>query len=269
MKRFGYIGGKGKLGSLLNGRDGFFCLDCDLLDISSIEREVAKVKPDIIINLAGITNIDECEKDYQKAINVNVHGTANLHDVFGKNVVTVSTDHVFNGKKNNYTEKSYPSPVNSYGMTKLGAEAISHTMGGKVIRLSRTVSIEDEDISDYLLHLYQNEPVEVPAIISRNFIHRKLAMGGWLEVYLHNYEKMPKTLHYGGNENISFYDFMKEVSQKFKLDEKLILPRVINNSSYSPRPLAGGFSIDLAKKLGMPIFSIVDTISVLAKEANL
>ncbi|RPJ70856.1 MAG: NAD-dependent epimerase/dehydratase family protein, partial [Alphaproteobacteria bacterium] len=101
--------GRGRLGSLLLQRDGFFSLKCDLTDQKSIWNAVESLAPDIIVNLAAISNLDDCEKDYNRAIKVNVDGTTNLHKVFGDKVVTFSTDHVFNGRSCRNKESSLVS----------------------------------------------------------------------------------------------------------------------------------------------------------------
>lgn len=267
-KRIGVVGGNGKLGSLLRAKDGFFPLDCDVTDLDSILVALDKVRPDLIVNASCISSIEACEADYKKAIKVNVHGTANLHKAFGAGVLSISSDHVFSGKSSRNSEKSYTEPVNNYGMTKLGQEVVAQVWDGKIIRLSRTVSIEDKDISDYLLALYKHEEIEVPTFLYRNFIHRQFAVDA-IEYFANNFETMPNTVHYGGLDNYNFYNFMILVAEEFGFDPELVIPRKHNNPSYAPRPTNGGFSVKLAMKLNFPMYRIGDTVSRMAKEANL
>ena len=267
MKKYGVIG-RGRLGSLLLQRDGFFSLKCDLTDQKSIWDAVEALTPDIIVNLAAISNLDECEKDYNCAIKVNVDGVTNLHKVFGDKVITFSTAHVFNGRSCRNKENSLVSPVNSYGFTKVGAEAISDAFGGKVIRFSRTVSIEDADISEWLLALYKDETINPPSFMYRNFIHRQFAIDG-IVYFVENYDRMPHLIHYGGLDNCNFYTFMLLLAEKFGFDRNLIVPRKKDNPSYVPRPKNGDFSVSLAKKLGFPMYSVGNTVLRLANEANL
>jgi len=257
--------GNGKLGSRLLQRDGFFPLKCDINRIQTIEKEINSVQPDLIVNLAAITSIDECERNYPKAIQVNVNGTSNLHKAFGDRVLTVSSDQVFNGKSCRNNEHSTPSPINNYGFTKVGAEAVSNIYGGKIIRLSRTVSIEDGDISDFLLRMYKGEQIYVPTFIYRNYIHRQFAVDG-LEYFLLNYDKLPRIVHYAGLDNYSFYNFMLLVADEFGFDRQLVVQRREENPSYAPRPINGGFRVRLASSLKFPMYKIGDTVSRLLKE---
>ncbi len=55
-------------------------------------------RPDIIINCAGLTNIEECENDISKAYKVNALGARNLSIIARKleaKLVHISTDDVF------------------------------------------------------------------------------------------------------------------------------------------------------------------------------
>ena len=257
--------GHGKLGSLLLRRDGFFPLKCNLNKIDTIEKEVNSVQPDLIVNLAGISSIEECEKNYPKAIQVNVNGTSNLHKVFGDRVLTVSSDQVFDGTSCRNNEHSTLSPINNYGFTKVGAEAVSNINGGKIIRLSRTVSIEDDDISDFLLRMYKGEQIHVPTFIYRNYIHRQFVVDG-IEYFSLNYDRIPRIVHYAGLDNYSFYNFMLLVADEFGFDRQLVVQRREDNPSYAPRPRNGGFRVRFAKSLKFPMYSINDTVSRLFKE---
>ena len=86
---------------------------------------VKKKKVDSIINVAGLTSIEECEKN-KKAFNSNVAITKLLHAIAKNNdlkFLHMSTDHIFSGKsKGFYSENSKPNPVNHYAKTKLKAE---------------------------------------------------------------------------------------------------------------------------------------------------
>lgn len=107
-KIYGVVGHKGKLGSQLVKQLGAECfvLDCDITDKDSIYREVynklGELKKNdpypVIVNCAGMSSVDECEKNEDKCFKVNVMGLANLHSVFGERVLNISSDYVFSGK---------------------------------------------------------------------------------------------------------------------------------------------------------------------------
>lgn len=97
----------------------------DVTNKKSIEKQIKKLNPSLIIHLAAKTNVDECEKDPESAFLINYEGTKNVADIckkYGSVFVYVSTSAVFNGKKKSFSEKDAPNPVNIYGKSKLAGE---------------------------------------------------------------------------------------------------------------------------------------------------
>ena len=81
-------------------------------------------KPDILINLAALTNVDLCERKPTLAKQVNVVGVENICDVFPGRIIHLSTDYVFDGKEGPYKESNKTCPISVYGETKLESENI-------------------------------------------------------------------------------------------------------------------------------------------------
>lgn len=84
-------------------------------------------KPDVIVNAAAMTNVDQCELDRNKAWKTNVGLVEILTEMCRKvdaRLVHISSDNVFDGVNGPYTETDRPNPVNYYGKTKLGAENV-------------------------------------------------------------------------------------------------------------------------------------------------
>jgi len=84
-------------------------------------------KPDVIIHLAALTGIRECETNKELAWKTNVEGTNYLISAandFVRNCyfVYMSTPCVFSGQEGNYVEDSIPYPKNFYSLTKLLGE---------------------------------------------------------------------------------------------------------------------------------------------------
>lgn len=84
-----------------------------------------KINPDIIIHTAALTGVDFCETHRDEVWKSNVGATGNLVQWCKKNnkkMIYISTDYVYPGLTNNYTEESATDPINVYGKTKLEAE---------------------------------------------------------------------------------------------------------------------------------------------------
>ena len=97
---------------------------------STNEKKVLQViqekKPEIVINAAAYTNVDNCETDYDKAYLVNAIGPKNLAMACNKlniPLIHTSTDYVFDGNKRTpLTEEDKLGPKTAYGKTKLEGE---------------------------------------------------------------------------------------------------------------------------------------------------
>ena len=127
------IGGKGLLGtniaSVLNKTFDLTICDIDTWDITdraSGESHIDKHRPDVLINLAAITDVDGCEDKRELAERVNVYGAGIIADLCGEHnirFVHLSTDYVFDGKKIvPYKENDPTNPISIYGTTKLMGE---------------------------------------------------------------------------------------------------------------------------------------------------
>ena len=134
MRKIWICGAKGQIGQAINeiiDKLEFKVLDTDIddLDITDTD-EVLRFgemnRPDIIINCAGLTNIEECENDISKAYKVNALGARNLSIIARKleaKLVHISTDDVFDGQsKKPYTEFDDTNPLTVYGRSKRAGE---------------------------------------------------------------------------------------------------------------------------------------------------
>lgn len=258
MKTLAVTGYKGKIASRLIGL-GAIPLMADVTDKDAVEIELSTVKPDVIIHAAAISSIDECAKDYERAIAVNVYGTNIICEVAERvigsgKVVLISSEQVFDGEKGNYAEYDEPNPINDYGRTKLGAEAVAGLYDTKILRLSRGISKSDPDIASAIAR----EIRYVPNFIYRSYIHLDfLAQGIW--DYATRFEEMPDLLHFGGSEAISFYGLMVIANARVE-------PRENELHYFSPRPYKCGLDISLARKHGLPIFTPYKSVERMMNE---
>lgn len=81
--------------------------------------------PDYIIHCAGLTDVDECERDPQRARELNVQMTEHVASLAAEtdaHLVYFSTDAVFDGTEPWSSEDASPNPINVYGETKRKGE---------------------------------------------------------------------------------------------------------------------------------------------------
>ena len=95
------------------------------LDISStqdVKNFLDKYNPDIILNLAAMTDVDGCEQNSKRANQINCEGVRNLCNGFKGHFIQLSTDYVFNGVSGPYVEDDPTDAISVYGQSKLDAE---------------------------------------------------------------------------------------------------------------------------------------------------
>ena len=117
-------------------------LDRDALDITSREAVMDAVRthrPDVIVNAAAFTKVDQAEAERDKAMLVAeaVRHLAEGANEVGAILVQPSTDYVFDGDKETpYSEDDPTGPVSVYGVSQLAGER--HAAGAKRHLIVRT-----------------------------------------------------------------------------------------------------------------------------------
>jgi dTDP-4-dehydrorhamnose reductase len=100
--------------------------DLDIRDPAAVGAAVQAAKPDVIVNCAAWTAVDEAEEREEEALAVNGHAVASLAAASasaGAILIHVSTDYVFDGLATApYAEDAVPAPRTAYGRTKLAGE---------------------------------------------------------------------------------------------------------------------------------------------------
>lgn len=104
--------------------------DLDIADRESVDRALAQVKPDVLINAAAYTAVDNAENDREAAYAGNEAGPRHLAEASaaqGIPIIHLSTDYVFDGEGDRpYKESDAVSPLGVYGKSKLaGEEAVA------------------------------------------------------------------------------------------------------------------------------------------------
>jgi dTDP-4-dehydrorhamnose reductase len=100
--------------------------DLDVTNIGQVEKLAKSIKPDVVINAAAYTNVEQAEIDSDEAFKVNQSGAANLaiasRSVNAK-LVHFSTDYVFAGNGNSpWQTNDLTEPLSIYGNSKLAGE---------------------------------------------------------------------------------------------------------------------------------------------------
>lgn len=120
-------GSSGQLGTAMQSllKDKAIYIDRDELDLTNeeaVKNYLTKNSFDFIINCAAYTAVDKAESDAENAHKVNALAPLYLAK-YGKNIIHVSTDYVFDGTNYKpYTEDDNTAPISVYGKTKREGE---------------------------------------------------------------------------------------------------------------------------------------------------
>ncbi|MEG8277537.1 dTDP-4-dehydrorhamnose reductase [Streptomyces sp. AHA2] len=98
----------------------------DVTDAEAVHRAVAEHRPDVVVNCAAWTAVDDAETREADALRINGGGPRNLAAACartGARLLQVSTDYVFAGDSSSpYPEDAPTGPLSAYGRTKLAGE---------------------------------------------------------------------------------------------------------------------------------------------------
>jgi len=111
----------------------------DLADLAQLRALLAAERPDVIVNAAAYTAVDQAETDAANAARINAEAPrimAEAAAASGALLVHYSTDYVFDGSAAvPYTEDAVTAPVSVYGKTKLAGEQAIRAAGAPHIIL--------------------------------------------------------------------------------------------------------------------------------------
>lgn len=111
--------------------------DLDIADRQAVISFLELEKPDSVINCAAVTDVDGCESNDEKNWAANAYGVENLAlgcRKINANLVTISTDYIFDGAHSGfYTQRDDPNPLSRYGKAKLAGERLAQTALARTI----------------------------------------------------------------------------------------------------------------------------------------
>jgi dTDP-4-dehydrorhamnose reductase len=139
MKKFLVLGSSGLLGSrfgnYLKEFDGTYfqtrpngCGKYHYFDISQaneFKKLIELVKPEVVVNCTGYTNVEECERFPEKCWSINCNSVVKIAEICRINSIKfihISTDHFIHFDSRKMSEEEDIRPSNQYGFAKLSAE---------------------------------------------------------------------------------------------------------------------------------------------------
>lgn len=141
------------------GRDGF-----DMARPGQLRAVLRQMAPDLIINAAAYTAVDQAESETQMAHAINAEAPRILAEEaarLGAPLIHYSTDYVFDGSKPApYSEDDAPNPLSVYGRSKLAGEQAITAVAGEhlILRTSWVYSLHGRNFLLTMQRLLQERP---------------------------------------------------------------------------------------------------------------
>jgi dTDP-4-dehydrorhamnose reductase len=108
----------------------------DVRDYHRMHYVASEFRPNVIMNLAAMTDLEKCESSVQEAVDTNTGGSCNcalLASKLGATYVYISTAGIFDGAKEYYDDFDDPNPTSVYGKTKYWGELAASTVPNHVV----------------------------------------------------------------------------------------------------------------------------------------
>jgi dTDP-4-dehydrorhamnose reductase len=202
----------------------------DITDFETTNSIINEISPDVIVNAAAIADIDFAEKERGLTQKVNVDAAVNIAKICqAKKIrhIFISSDAVFNGLKDEYTEEDITDPVNYYGKTKQEAEKgiMLVNSDSVIIRISLVLGfplgIGNSFVSETEIKLKRGNAINAPMDIIRTPVDVHTLANVVIELGQNSFSGI---IHIGSTEKINRYDLTCKLAIALGCSPKLIKP---------------------------------------------
>ncbi|NNF04670.1 MAG: SDR family oxidoreductase [Rhodothermales bacterium] len=248
----------------------------DITDSEDLRRTFLDFAPDVVVNCAALTQVDDCEEDRSRCWAVNTDAVAELAELCrtqGTRLIQVSTDFVFSGEDGPYEEDARPDPVNYYGRSKLAAENHARAAGLERWSIARTVlvygagrNLARSNIVLWLINtLSRGETVNMVTDQFRTPTYAPDLADGIERIVRFGKSGV---FHLSGREYMSIHEMATRVAEFFGFDSDLVQPTDASTFTQpAERPPKTGFIILKAEtELGFKPRSFEESLAHLARE---
>ncbi len=239
-----------------HAKDGYVYEEFDITDENRAAELFEKYKPTCVINTAAMTNVDQCEKEKDLCVKMNINAVTYLVKQCSKHnshLIHLSTDFVFDGQHGPYKEEDEPNPLSYYAWSKLESEKIiqQSSIAWAIIRTIIIYGVVDDRQRSNVVVWTVNSLRDKKNInvISDQFRSPTLAEDLADACVNAAVKKATGIFHVSGSELMSILESVTIVADFFKLDKQYIHP-ITSASLNQPakRPPVTGFIIDKAKR---------------------
>ena len=200
-------------------------IQIDLTVAGMVDAVLEASTPDLVLQLAAMSRLGDCEQQPALARQVNVQMPAAFAARLGDRLLHVSTDLVFDGRGAPYDESAATGPLSVYGCSKAEGEEQVLQHGGRVARLpllfgpdaqgrGATASIRKALRDQRSVALFTNE--------YRTPLHALDAARGLAELL--PLRRCPPLVHLPGPERLSRWELGRRLCAEQRLDPLHLQP---------------------------------------------
>lgn len=212
---------------------GTEAVELDIANAASVDHAFRQARPDCVLLLAAVSDIDRCEASPHMAFAINARGAEHVANACARTnarLLFTSSAAVFDGNKHSYTEEDAPSPISVYGKSKLWAEqAIMRILPSAIVlRFALVLGFARRHGANAMLDtlmakLHAGQPVSFSTQEDRNPIDAATLS----EVMLHLIadRTLNGIYHAGASNTLSRYDLGLRLAARAGVPSELVQPQ--------------------------------------------
>ena len=246
-------------------------------DLSSSKQAIdllGKIRPDVIINMIGLTDVDLCEAQPSQAYLLNVRTVENIANWIRQesescHLIHISTDQVYDGSNNLHTEECV-TLTNYYAFSKYTGELAAASVPSTILRTNffgRSHCARRVSLSDWLFRALSNDdPIEV----FDDVLFSPLAMSTLSEMIELSMRNRPVgVFNLGSHQGLSKADFAFAFADELGLSVRAMKRTTSNQvtflKTYRPKDMRMN-SAKFEEALGVKLPNLRDEIRRVANE---
>lgn len=216
-------------------------LGVDYLSAESVHQTLDEIRPDFIVNLVALTDVDECERRPHKAYAANVQVVEVLASWIQKNnychLIQISTDQVYDGSESSI-EKNIKI-LNHYAFSKYAGEIVARGVDGTILRTNffgKSLSPQRKSFSDWAVNEMRSGQ---KIVLFGDVFFSPLSLNRLCGYICHIIKNpVPGTFNLGSNNGLSKADFVVYLAKLLEESKSNFETGSIKDLDLSaPRPL--------------------------------
>jgi len=242
-----------------------------------VNKVIAEVSPEVVINTAAMTKVDDCETNREQCWLCNttaVEFLVRACEKINSHFIQLSTDFVFDGTNGPNTESDIPNPLSFYGKSKLASEQIlqNSSLPWSIVRTVLVYGVSQPiPRSNIVLWVIENlRNKNIIEVIDDNWRTPTLAEDLATGCELIAMRKVSGVYHISGEEIMTPYEIAIKTAGYFGLNKDYIhRTDSVKFKQKAPRPRKTGFIIEKAKRdLGYQPRSFNEGLELVKKQLS-